>query len=67
MAIQGNFKPSMFTLGTPNQIEKRRKEIIDDCANGGELWVRVEIPNDAKLENLKIMIDTRKTYGVYRK
>ena len=67
MAIEGNFKPSLFTLGTPNQIEKRTKEIIDDCADGGGLWVGVEIPDDAKLENLKAMIDTCKTYGVYRK
>lgn len=67
MAIQGNFKPSLFTLGTPAQIEKRTKEIIDDCADGGGLWVGVEIPDDAKLENLKAMIDTCKTYGKYRK
>lgn len=67
MAIEGNFKPSLFSLGTPNQIEKRTKEIIDDCADGGGLWVGVEIPDDAKLENLKAMIDTCKTYGVYRK
>jgi uroporphyrinogen-III decarboxylase len=67
MAIEGNFKPSLFTLGTPNQIEKRTKEIIDDCADGGGLWVGVEIPDDAKLENLKAMIDTCKTYGMYRK
>ena len=67
MAIEGNFKPSLFTLGTPNQIEKRTKEIIDDCADGGGLWVGVEIPDDAKLENLRAMIDTCKTYGIYRK
>jgi hypothetical protein len=67
MAIEGNFKPSLFTLGTPNQIEKRTKEIIDDCAEGGGLWVGVEIPDDAKLENLKALCDTCKTYGAYRK
>lgn len=67
MAIEGNFKPSLFTLGSPAQIKKRTKEIIDDCAEGGGLWVGVEIPDDAKLENLKAMIDTCKTYGQYRK
>jgi uroporphyrinogen-III decarboxylase len=48
-------------------IEKQTKEIIDKCAEGGGLFVGAEIPDDAKLENVKTMIDTCKTYGVYRK
>lgn len=67
MLIEGNFKPSDFTLGTPYMIEKRTKEIIDKCADGGGLWVGCELPDDAKLENVKAMIDTCKTYGAYRK
>ncbi|MEE9377334.1 MAG: uroporphyrinogen decarboxylase family protein [Candidatus Lokiarchaeia archaeon] len=67
MCIQGNMKPSLFTLGTPAMIEKQTKEIIDKCAEGGGLFVGAEIPDDAKLENVKTMIDTCKTYGVYRK
>ncbi|KKK45156.1 MAG: Uroporphyrinogen-III decarboxylase [Candidatus Lokiarchaeum sp. GC14_75] len=67
MLIEGNFKPSLFTLGNPNIIEKRTKEIIDKCGEGGGLWVGCELPDDAKLENVKAMIDTCKTYGAYRK
>ena len=67
MCIQGNLKPSLFTLGTPAMIEKQTKEIIDKCAEGGGLFVGAEIPDNAKLENIKAMIDTCKTYGVYRK
>jgi len=67
ICIQGNLKPSLFTLGTPAMIEKQTKEIIDKCAEGGGLFVGAEIPDDAKLENVKAMIDTCKTYGVYRK
>jgi len=67
MCIEGNLKPSLFTLGTPQIIEKKTKEIIDKCAEGGGLFVGSEIPDDAKLENVKAMIDTCKTYGVYRK
>ena len=67
LCIQGNLKPSLFTLGTPAMIEKQTKEIIDKCAEGGGLFVGSEIPDDAKLENVKTMIDTCKTYGVYRK
>ena len=67
ICIQGNLKPSLFTLGTPAMIEKQTKEIIDKCAEGGGLFVGAEIPDDAKLENVKAMIDTCKTHGVYRK
>ncbi len=67
LCIQGNIKPSMFRLGTPNQIEEVTKKIIDGCADGGGLFVGSEIPDNAKLENVKAMIDTCKTYGVYRK
>ncbi|MFX1596400.1 MAG: uroporphyrinogen decarboxylase family protein, partial [Promethearchaeota archaeon] len=66
MCIQGNLKPSLFTLGTPAMVEKKTKEIIDKCAEGGGLFVGSEIPDNAKLENLKVMINTCKTYGVYR-
>lgn len=67
MCIQGNLKPSLFTLGTPHQIEKETKRIIDECGEGGGLWIGSEIPDDAKMENVKAMIDTCKTYGQYRK
>ncbi len=67
MCIQGNLKPSLFTIGTPTMVEKQTKEIIDKCAEGGGLFVGSEIPDDAKLENVKTMIDTCKTYGTYRK
>jgi len=65
LCIEGNLKPSLFTLGTPSLIEKEVKKIIDGCAEGGGLMVGSEIPDDAKLENVKAMIDTCKTYGKY--
>ncbi|MFW9895608.1 MAG: uroporphyrinogen decarboxylase family protein [Candidatus Thorarchaeota archaeon] len=67
MCIEGNLKPSLFTVGTPQMVEKKVKEIIVGCADGGGLIVGSEIPDDAKLENLKAMCDTCKTYGKFRK
>jgi len=67
LCIEGNLKPSLFTIGTPNMIEKQVKEIIDKSADGGGLIIGSEIPDDAKLENIKAMCDTCKTYGSYRK
>ena len=56
-----------LSFGSPHLIEKQTKEIIDKCAEGGGLIVGSELPDDAKLENVKAMIDTCKKYGVYRK
>ena len=67
ICIEGNLKPSLFTIGTPNMVEKQVKKIIDECADGGGLIVGSEIPDNAKLENLKAMCDTCKTYGMYKK
>lgn len=67
IAIQGNIKPALFTTGSPRHIEEATKKIIDGCKEGGGLFVGSEIPDNAKLENLKAMIDTCKTYGAYRK
>ena len=66
-AIQGNIKPSLFVTGSPRHIEEECKRIIDGCKEGGGLFVGSEIPDNAKLENVKAMIDTCKTYGAYRK
>jgi uroporphyrinogen-III decarboxylase len=66
MCIEGNLKPSLFKLATPSQIEEKVKKIIDECADGGGLIVGSEIPDEAKLENVKAMIDTCKTYGKYK-
>ncbi|MEJ2296384.1 MAG: uroporphyrinogen decarboxylase family protein [Candidatus Lokiarchaeota archaeon] len=66
MCIEGNLKPSLFKLATPSQIEEKVKKIIDECAEGGGLIVGSEIPDEAKLENVKAMIDTCKTYGKYK-
>ena len=66
MCIEGNLKPSLFKLATPAQIEEKVKKIIDECAEGGGLIVGSEIPDEAKLENVKAMIDTCKTYGKYK-
>lgn len=67
IAIQGNIKPALFTTGSPRHIEEATKKIIDGCKEGGGLFVGSEIPDNAKMENLKAMVDTCKTYGAYRK
>jgi len=67
MCIEGNLKPSLFSLGSPHQIEEHVKKIINECADGGGLMVGSEIPDNAKMENVKALVDTCKNYGIYRK
>jgi hypothetical protein len=67
MCLFGNLKPSLLSFGTPNDVEKQVKKIIDGCAEGGGLIVSAEVPDDAKFENVKAMVDATKKYGVYRK
>jgi hypothetical protein len=67
MCLFGNVKPSLLSFGTPKEVEKEVKKIIDGCAEGGGLIVSAEVPDDAKFENVKAMVDATKKYGVYRK
>ena len=67
MCLFGNLKPSLLTFGTPNEVEKEVKKIIDGCADGGGLIISAEVPDDAKFENVKAMVDATKKYGVYKK
>jgi hypothetical protein len=65
LCLFGNLKPSLFTLGTEEEVEREVKSIIDGCAAGGGLIVSAELTADSKFELVDKMIQTAKTYGVY--
>jgi uroporphyrinogen-III decarboxylase len=65
LCLLGNLKPSLFTLGTEEEVERQVKQIIDGCAAGGGLIVSVELTADSRFELVDKMIQTTKTYGVY--
>jgi hypothetical protein len=65
LCLFGNLKPSLFTLGTEEEVEREVKTIIDGCAAGGGLIVSAELTADSKFELVDKMIQTTKTYGVY--
>jgi len=65
LCLFGNLKPSLFALGTVEEVEREVKTIIDGCAAGGGLIVSAELTADSKFELVDKMVQTTKTYGVY--
>ena len=65
LCLLGNLKPSIFTLGSEEAVEREVKRIIDGCAAGGGLIVSAELTADSRFELVDTMIQTTKTYGVY--
>jgi uroporphyrinogen decarboxylase len=65
LCLLGNLKPSLFTLGTEDEVERQVKEIIDGCASGGGLIISAELTADSRFELVDKMIQTTKEYGVY--
>lgn len=69
MCIYGNLASSLLIHGSPKDVEKACKKLIDDCAEGGGfiLGTECETPWNAKMENMKAMVEFSKEYGQYRK
>ncbi|MBN2238447.1 MAG: hypothetical protein JW712_01630 [Dehalococcoidales bacterium] len=67
MAIRGNFPGSLLTAGTVDEVKAHVKELIDYVGkDGGYVMCPRVVPDFAKPENLKAMIDYTKEYGQYR-
>lgn len=65
--IGGNVPTDLLAVGTPQQVKDCVKKLIDSCAEGGGYVVANGVAADEiKAENLKMMIDFTKEYGVYK-
>ncbi len=65
--IGGNVPTDLLAVGTPQQIKEYVKNLIDTCAEGGGYIMSNGVAADEiKAENLKMMIDFTKEYGVYK-
>lgn len=64
MCISGDVPAALLTLGSPKKVEEYCKRLIDEVGAGGGFMLTTgcECPIDAKFENVKIMIDTAKSY-----
>ena len=70
ICVEGNLKPSLFTVGTPNMIEKQVKKIIDELYKrfrekigpGVDVTIKEvkEIPKDKNINFVRIVISKLK-------
>ena len=66
VCLHGNVPLSMLVAGTPDDVKKYCKKLIDVVGKGGGFIMAPSTAlDDAKAENVKAMIDFTKEYGVY--
>ncbi len=68
VCIKGNVPASMLCTGSPQEVKDYCKKLIDVVGKGGGFILDGAngIPDEARVENVKAMIDFTKEYGVYR-
>lgn len=68
LCIMGDVPATLLSMGTPAEVQSYCKRLIDEVGAGGGFILSsgCDVPVDAKLENVRAMVDTARTYGVYR-
>jgi hypothetical protein len=68
VCIKGNIPSSLLCTGTPNAVKEYCKKLVDVVGKGGGLIIDgdIGIPDEAKTENVRVMTDFVREYGVYR-
>jgi len=66
VCIKGNVPLSLLCTGMADEVRDYCKKLIDTVGKGGGfIMSAATVLDDAKPENVKIMIDFTKGYGVY--
>ncbi len=66
--IMGNVPTSLLVTGTPNEVKAYCRELIETAGKGGGyIMAPGATADEAKVENLKAMLEAAREYGVYRK
>lgn len=67
LTLMGNVSNEMLMKGTPEDIVSRTKELLKTMAPGGGYCLSSgnSVPDWAKIENYKAMLETAKTFGSY--
>ncbi|OGO18980.1 MAG: hypothetical protein A2144_05355 [Chloroflexi bacterium RBG_16_50_9] len=65
--IAGGIMPSLLQTGTVQEVRDQCKKLIDMAGkDGGYIMTTSCVMDDAKLENVRAMIDFTREYGVYK-
>jgi uroporphyrinogen-III decarboxylase len=65
--IGGNIPQSLLQIGTPEEVKRNVKGLIDTCGKGGGfILMNGAVIDEAKPENIRAMIDYTKEYGGYK-
>jgi len=67
--IMGNVPASLMVTGTPGDVKAHCRKLIEDCGEGGGYVLSPGILgiDEAKLANVKAMVDATREFGTYRK
>jgi hypothetical protein len=67
VCLLGNVPSAMLVYGTPEDVEKHCRKLIEDCAEGGGfvLSTECETPWDSKRENVRAIVEAAEKYGAY--
>lgn len=67
ICLMGNFDCLVLAFGTVEDARKEARRCLDEAMEGGGYVMATadEVPADAKLDNLKAMVETVETYGRY--
>jgi hypothetical protein len=66
--LQGNVPSSLLVAGTPRDVKEHCRKLIEVCGKGGGYILSSGAVgvDEAKLDNLKAMVQAAKEYGVYK-
>jgi uroporphyrinogen-III decarboxylase len=65
--LQGNVPSSIMITGTPREVKEYSRRLIEICGEGGGYILSSGAgATEARLENLKAMVEAAREYGVYK-
>ncbi|MFC2039030.1 uroporphyrinogen decarboxylase family protein, partial [Chloroflexota bacterium] len=64
--IQGNVPSALTITGTPGEVKEYCHKLIENCAKGGGYVLSAgAVGNEARLDNLRAMVEAAREYGTY--
>ena len=63
--IQGNVPSSLLVAGSPEEVKKYCRELIEGCGKGGGFILSAGAsPENPKLDNVRAMLEAAKEFGI---